>query len=364
MLDAAGDLRLGGIGELELVEDVTGDLGVLVRVPQTVERAAGIVRARRRQFLVACLQAEGGGDGGKARIEWRHLHLDAAFLLLVGEGLPHAQRREVGRIGEADLVVLVVGSSRPEPDGIDRCRVGPVFALGRKLGLVRVDAGLVIGAVDAGDAIQRIVLRDRGADEAAVEDVGAADRSAVGLRRRVRLLSVHRPRLVEQIGIAGNAVIAGLAAIGVGMNREIAAAGIEQDAAFDAAIDRADGRAGLDGDARGRLRIRQRRLDRQPVALERRRRAGGQGLRDAVVGGADDAADRGRAVAQGRGPAHDFDLVGGEGIDGHEMILAEVGDAAAAGAVLDDADAVAVEAPDDRPAGGARREAGAGDAGL
>ena len=90
MLDAAGDLRLGGVAELELVEDVAGDPGVLVRIPQAVERAAGIVRARRRQLLVAGLQAEGGGDGSKARVERRHLHLDAAFLLLVGEGLPDA----------------------------------------------------------------------------------------------------------------------------------------------------------------------------------------------------------------------------------------------------------------------------------
>ena len=44
---------------------------------------------------------------------------------------------------------------------------------------MRVDAGLVIGAIDAGDMIERIVLRDRSADEAAVEDIGAADRCAV-----------------------------------------------------------------------------------------------------------------------------------------------------------------------------------------
>ena len=65
---------------------------------------------------------------------------------------------------------------------------------------------------------------DRGADEAAMDEVGSADRSAVRLRRRVRLLAVHGPRLVEQIGIGRDRVIAGLAAIGVGMNRDIAAA--------------------------------------------------------------------------------------------------------------------------------------------
>ena len=46
------------------------------------------------------------------------------------------------------------------------------------------------------------------------------------------------------------------------------------------------------------------------------------------------------------------------------MVLAEIGGAAGAGAVFDDADAIDVEAADDRPARGARREAGAGNAGL
>ena len=39
VLDAAGDLRLGGLGEFQLVEDVAGDLGVLVGIQQAVERA-------------------------------------------------------------------------------------------------------------------------------------------------------------------------------------------------------------------------------------------------------------------------------------------------------------------------------------
>ena len=41
-----------------------------------------------------------------------------------------------------------------------------------------------------------------------------------------------------QIGIGRDAVVAGLAAEGIGMDGDIAAAGIEQHAAFDAAIDR------------------------------------------------------------------------------------------------------------------------------
>ena len=82
------------------------------------------------------------------------------------------------------------------------------------------------------------------------------------MRGRVRLPAVHRPRLVEQVRVAGNAVVARLAAIGVGMNSEIAAAGIKQDAAFDAAIDRTDRCPRLDIDAGCGLRGRQRRFRR------------------------------------------------------------------------------------------------------
>ena len=114
MLDAAGNLRLGGFAEFELVEDVAGDPVVLVGIPQSVERTGWIVRARRRQFLMPCLQAEGRRHGGKARVERRHLHLDAAFLFLVGEGLPHADGRGIGGIGKSDLVMLIVGGARPE----------------------------------------------------------------------------------------------------------------------------------------------------------------------------------------------------------------------------------------------------------
>ena len=49
---------LVGIGEFEFVEDVARDPGVVVRVPQPVEQRAGIVRARRGQFLMPGLQAE------------------------------------------------------------------------------------------------------------------------------------------------------------------------------------------------------------------------------------------------------------------------------------------------------------------
>ena len=92
------------------------------------------------------------------------------------------------------------------------------------------------------------------------------------------------------------------------------------------------------------FRLAQVRCACQPRIVRQRRNR----VRDAVVGGADHAADRLRAVAQRRRSADHLDLVGGQRIDRHEMIFAEIGHAAAADAVLDDADAVDIEAADDR----------------
>ena len=49
----------------------------------------------------------------------------------------------------------------------------------------------MIGAVETGDMIERVGLRDRRADEAAMEEIRAADRCSVGLRRGIRLASVE-----------------------------------------------------------------------------------------------------------------------------------------------------------------------------
>src|SRR5437773_12497254 len=114
---------------------------------------------------------------------------------------------------------------------------------------MRVDAGLVIGAIDAGEVVERVVLRDRRADKAAIEDIRAADRGAVRPRRRIRLVAVERLGGIKQIRIAWDVVIAGLAAIGVGVKREIAAASVKKSAAFDTAIDRVDSQSRFGGPA-------------------------------------------------------------------------------------------------------------------
>ena len=208
------------------------------------------------------LQAERGGHRRKARIERHQLDFDPDFLLLVGKGLPHAERGRIGGICEANLVVPVVGGAGPEPDRIDRRRVRPIFAFGGDFGLMRVDAGLVIGAIDAGDVVQRVVLRDCRADKPAIENIRAADRGAVRPRRRIRLPAVERLGGIEQIWIARDLIIAGVAAIGVGVKREIATAGIKKHAAFNTAIDGADSRSRLRGHASRRLHACEWRLDR------------------------------------------------------------------------------------------------------
>ena len=124
----------------------------------------------------------------------------------------------------------------------------------------------------------------------------------------------------KKIGVARHEIVAGMAAVEVGVHREIAGAGIEQGAAFETAVDRRGGAHDLG----------------LPAAYRR-----GEG--NAVVGGLDDAAHRLRAVAQRLRTAEDLDLLDRERIDRHAVVLAEIGDVHRADAVLLHADAEIVE---------------------
>src|SRR5258705_3137882 len=148
------------------------------------------------------------------------------------------------------------------------------------------------------------------------------------------------------------------------MKPQISAASFEEDAAIGTAVDGIDGRSRFNGGAGWGFRTYQRRLGRQAIGLERRGRTYRQGLRDAVVSCAHDTADRCRSVAQRRRTADDFDLIGRQWIDRHEMVFAEIGGATSVVSVFEDTDAIDVETPDDRSARGARRKGGAGNAGL
>src|SRR5262245_8440393 len=72
----------------------------------------------------------------------------------------------------------------------------------------------------------------------------------------VRLLAVERQRRIggEEIRIAGDEIVAGASPVEVGMRRKIAGAGVEQRAAFEAAVDRGGGGLELGLPAAGRRR--------------------------------------------------------------------------------------------------------------
>src|SRR4029079_2711464 len=104
-LDPARDLSGGALAELELVEHVARDAIVKIWIEQPVQGAAGIVRARRGEVLVAALHAQRGGHLRKFQIERFERDLDAALLLFVGEGLANAVARQVEWIGKTNLIV-------------------------------------------------------------------------------------------------------------------------------------------------------------------------------------------------------------------------------------------------------------------
>ena len=170
LLDAAGDLRPQRFAEPELVEQESGDAGGAVGIEQAAFGAG------RGQPLMHALHAERRRQRREAQIERHELDFDAAFLLLVGEGLLDAVEAAFVR----KLVVLVVGVPEPEPDRLDAGGLRAVFAAARDLGLVHVDAGVGLRRFQSRHAIEAREPRHRDADKAAVEDVGAADRLSVG----------------------------------------------------------------------------------------------------------------------------------------------------------------------------------------
>jgi len=248
----------------------------VVRVEQSVEDAAGAVRTRRGQVLVPALYADRCGQRRELQVDRSELHFHPAFVLLVGEGLPDAVSRYVGGIGEPEFVVLVVAVAKPESDGVDRGRLKTEFTFAGDFGLLHVDTRVVGGAVEAGDVIEAVELRDRCPDKAVVENVGAADRLAVGAHRRIRLPAAERLRLIggRQIRIVRNAILVGVAAVDVGMHRDVVLAGVDQRGAVDAVVHRTDGPVDF-------------------AAVAARRNDG----RNPIVVRIDHAADRLRAVA-------------------------------------------------------------------
>ncbi len=286
------------------------------------EQPAGL--AGGAEALGAELNAEGGAqraEGGRQRAEGG---LDAALELAVAEGCGGGEGAEV----EVLLVVPVDRSTQPEAHVVDHRAVEADLPLRGEARLDHVDAHAVGGRACAGNAVERAELGDGGADVALVKEIGRAEGAAEGAGEGIVLPAV------------GRCVVAGVAAEDVGGKGPLAGRTAHPRRPIDAPVHR--------GQAAGRH------------AAD----AGwAEPRRNALVGDVDDAADRLRAEAQGGGAADHLDALGGERIDRDGVVLREIGDILRADAVFLDAHAGVVEAADDRPAGAARRETGAGDAG-
>ena len=131
---------------------------------------------------MSALYADRRCQRGETQIERDELRFHASFLFLVGEGLANAVAGRIGVVGKTEFVVLVVGHAAPEADRVDHRAGRTPFAFAHELGLVRVDTRVVVFAVDSGNVIKRIVLCDREAEKALVENIRSADRLAVALR--------------------------------------------------------------------------------------------------------------------------------------------------------------------------------------
>src|SRR5690606_33863045 len=147
----------------------------------------------REQFLgvstgAHVLQSELDAEGARvfapcARVALA-LYLDAPFLLTVLEGRMHLGDTRV----VLDLLVEIVGRAEPEADLVHERSARRELALEVELRLFEVDARVVVGVL-ARHMIEAVDVRERQADEAAVEEIRAAERAAMRARGRVLLLA-------------------------------------------------------------------------------------------------------------------------------------------------------------------------------
>src|SRR5262245_48217767 len=105
---------------------------------------------------------------------------------------------------------MIFDRAEPEADDVDRRGFRAKLAFAGDLGLLEIDAGVGLCALERRNAIDAGEARDRRADITAVEQVGAADRLALGMQAGVRLLAVERRRRIggEEIRIARYEIVA------------------------------------------------------------------------------------------------------------------------------------------------------------
>src|SRR4029077_13395425 len=97
-------------------------------------------------------------------------------------------------IANAELVMVILDRAGPEANDVDRRALRPELAFAAVSDLLQRNARVGGRAVQGRNMIERAEAGDRGADIAAVEEVGAADRLALRMERGVRLLAIEGRR--------------------------------------------------------------------------------------------------------------------------------------------------------------------------
>lgn len=175
---------------------------------------------------------------------------------------------------------------------------------------------LFAGGIDAGNKVCRCRALVGHADEAILENMGAAD--TISLRCVARIF----------LDPARNAIVTGGSLEGVDMESEIAASGIEQQRAVLAAADAVQATTCL---------------ERNSVRRNHRW--------NASVIGADHAADRLRAIAQCARTPDNLDAAGNKRVDGDSVIFSKIAHVMRADPVLLCSHAEAAESANDGSAG-------------
>ncbi len=234
----------------------------------------------------------------------------------------HVRERGAG-FAAFELGVAVVGVAELGVNAADDAARAPFAFDGIAVGL-HADGHVVFGH----RAVVAAVGAGRGADPALVEEQRAAHGAAVRLVGRVADLA--RQRGTAGLGafqFDGHRDVLGVAVERIDVQRQAAVAALEDHAAVLFLVAGRKAQVGTAAEAVDRLG------------------------RNAVVDDVDHAAHRAAAILQRRRPAQHFDAVGHQRIDRHRVVVAQRRSIGRAAAVLQDADAVAVQAANDRPAG-------------
>src|ERR1051325_9403256 len=281
-----------------------------------------VLRQRRREKLFFAFGEKVAprvlhADRSRQRTECMLRSFEAALRVAV-------EKRDVrGAAGDLGLVVIRV--TEAQLVAAEEALAAVKLRAEIPLPVAHVDAHGLIRLVPrpgVGDAVVRVVAA-----------VGEAEIPGLAHERRAGRAARRIDVAVEQFP-DGRVVVAGLAPAVVAVPREHAGSAAERQRAVPLVAVR-----------------RAAQIDRAAHRLAGARRW------NAIVEHVDDAANGIAAVEERRRTAHDLDALRVHGIDGDVVILTDVRRVAGADAVFENADAIAAEAADDRPAG-AWNEAG------